>query len=99
MSLVRLAKTGGDGKSLFPRGCETIEDVPYEYVRAIEHAYTILSWHENYMSKEIPPPWMWPFPDELEIWFEEVRLSQDNPSDDTDEESSSVGNEYADRFK
>lgn len=32
----------------------------------------VVDWHENLMPDEVPPPWMWPFEDELEIWFERV---------------------------
>lgn len=39
---------------------------------AIEHAHRILDWHETLSKDELPPRWMWPFEDELKIWFEEV---------------------------
>jgi hypothetical protein len=41
-------------------------------LQAIEHASRICDWQENYAQDEMPPVWMWPFEDELEIWFEEV---------------------------
>ncbi len=55
------------------------------------------------MSAEIPPSWMWPFPEELELWFDEVRAAQKakygGDSSEDDDTHESVGNEYADRFK
>lgn len=55
------------------------------------------------MPEEMPPEWMWPFPDELTVWFEEVRAAQKlkygGDSSEDDEPGDSVGNEYADRFK
>lgn len=32
----------------------------------------VLSWYEHLSTDEIPPRWMWPFPSELEKWFEQV---------------------------
>lgn len=39
---------------------------------AIEHASHICDWQENLQEDEIPPEWMWPFSEELEVHFEEV---------------------------
>lgn len=44
---------------------------------AIEHAHRILDWQENLIKDEMPPRWMWPFEDELEIWFEEVERKRE----------------------
>lgn len=46
--------------------------MPHELVMAISHAHRILDWQENLSSDEVPPSWMWPFEDELEIWFDQV---------------------------
>jgi hypothetical protein len=51
--------------------------VPHELVMAIEHAHRILDWHDNMVSEEIPPQWMWPFEDELKIWFQQVEEKRD----------------------
>jgi hypothetical protein len=39
---------------------------------ALDHAHRVCDWQENLLSDEMPPRWMWPFEDELEIWFEAV---------------------------
>src|SRR5262249_757835 len=72
LAIVRGARRGGNGQYLWPGGCESIEDVPADLVRAVNHAYTILAWQENLISDEIPPEWMWSLDDELEEWFEQV---------------------------
>lgn len=44
----------------------------------------------------MPPPWMWPFDDALEQWFEEVdrrRKDRMGPSDDDDEPTDMMENE------
>lgn len=44
---------------------------------AIEHAHMVLDWYEHLQKEEVPPPWMWPFHSELEIWWEEVEAKRD----------------------
>lgn len=44
---------------------------------AVAHADTVLHWRENLMSEEMPPEWMWPFPDELNKWFEQVEFDRE----------------------
>lgn len=39
---------------------------------ALSQAHKILDWFENLSGDEIPPEWMWPFDDELEVHFQEV---------------------------
>jgi hypothetical protein len=46
-------------------------------MRAVNHAYLVLSWQENLPRDEIPPEWMWPLDDDLEAWFEEVQAKRD----------------------
>lgn len=46
--------------------------MPNDLARAITQAHRILDWQENLSSDEMPPEWMWPFDEELELWFEEV---------------------------
>lgn len=79
--MVRLAQSTGDGALLWPKGCEKIEDVPYDLALALSHASTILHWQKNLTSEEMPPQWMWPFGDELEEWFEAVEEKRKEPSD------------------
>lgn len=83
--MVKVAKDSGDGRFLWPKGCETIEEVPDELLRVIEHAQNVLSWHENLMSEDIPPKWMWHLPDQLDLHFkmvEDKRGKKDGGSDD-----------------
>lgn len=62
----------------------------------MEHAHRVLSWQENLMSEEVPPPWMWPFEDELELWFEEVdRKRKERFGGDSEPEGEMMENEYA----
>jgi hypothetical protein len=59
-------------------------------VSAIAHANRVIDWQENLTSEEMPPQWMWPFEDDLEIWFEDVeqkrkeRFGGGSSSGDTD---------------
>jgi hypothetical protein len=51
---------------------------------------------ENLLPKEVPPAWMWPFEDELEQWFENVRVKRRvkhglDPYDEDDEEEDFSG--------
>lgn len=41
---------------------------------ALSHADQVVSWqqNENITSEEMPPQWMWPFPEELDVWFQQV---------------------------
>jgi hypothetical protein len=70
--LCRIVRKGGNGSLLWPESCSSIEEVPYDLVRAIEHAFRILDWHENLPKEEIPPSWMWAVEHEIEEWFAEV---------------------------
>lgn len=93
---------GGNGAFLWPRGCQTIEDVPNDLIKAVQHAFRVMNWHENLPGDEIPPAWMWPFDELLDDWFEQVEADRkakwDNPGSQ-DEEADMMDNEYADRFK
>lgn len=100
MTVCRAARKGGNGSLLWPKGCETIEDVPADLVRAIQHAFKILDWHENLIEEEIPPEWMWNLDHELEPWFERVdedRKSKYGGGQDTNKET--MRNEYAAQFR
>jgi hypothetical protein len=75
--LVIASKAGGDGRALLPHGIESIEDLPWDIARAIDHAHRVISWQENLSKEEQPPKWMWPHEDELTEWFKEVQLVRD----------------------
>lgn len=40
---------------------------------AVSHATHVLRWFDDLEPDEVPPEWMWPFPKELELWFDEVK--------------------------
>ena len=71
-----MVKAGGSGQSLWPRGCETIEDLPGDLSIAIDQAFRIISWLENYTEEELPPSWMWPLDHEITPWFEQVAANR-----------------------
>ena len=39
---------------------------------AIEHALTILSWHENLSPEEVPPEYLWEDSEGLEQWWASI---------------------------
>lgn len=82
---------------MFPEGCTTLEEVPWDLSVAISHAFSILGWHENRMPDKIPPHWMWPHDEELEKFFKSV--DDRDESTDRDDEDGMFENEYAERFK
>lgn len=102
MSSVRSAQKNGNGRFLYPREVESIEEAPWDLSAAIAHATKIMSWMENLQRDEIPPEWMWPFDDELEIWFENVdreREARYSGGDKEDPDKPMMGNELSERFK
>lgn len=62
---------------LLPSGIESVDDIQWDLSMAIEHANTIVGWQRNLSKEEMPPRWMWPFPDELSDWFDEVELARE----------------------
>ncbi len=87
---------------LWPADCKSIEDIPEDLTRAIEHAFKVLGWFENLQKDETPPEWMWPFDDQLNEWFDQVERDRNDKyggGNDRDELSSQGGivleNEYA----
>lgn len=59
----------------------------------------VLTWQENLTNEEMPPQWMWPFDEELEVWFEEVDRQRKNRFGSSDDDDEPMGammqNEYA----
>lgn len=76
MRQVSIAKRGGNGSVLLPKGVSSVEDLPADLASALSHAYLILSWQENLPEDEIPPRWMWHLDWELERHFEEVEIAR-----------------------
>lgn len=67
----------GDGSLLWPEGCTSIQQVPHDLVAAYHHATYILKTSEALMEEEMPPDWMWAFPEELETHFERIKRERD----------------------
>lgn len=100
--MVRVANNGGDGSMVWPRGCTSIEDVPWDLLEAIKHAHIVLGWQEHLTKEEMPPEWMWPFSDEVGEWMDNVWYARRNHQDfesPHQEAASMDSNEFADRFK
>lgn len=47
--------------------------MPQDLFEAIAHANKVLDWFENLTTEDIPPEWMWPFSDEITIWFDDIK--------------------------
>ena len=56
---------------------ETLRTITSDLLTAIQHASMILSWYENLPEREMPPEWTWPFPDELEEHFVEIKFERE----------------------
>lgn len=76
--MLRAASALGDGSSLLPFNVNYVEDLPHDLAMAISHGLIILNWQENLSKDETPPEWMWPFSDELESWFEQVKRNRED---------------------
>lgn len=89
----------GNPQILFPVGCNTVEELPWDLSLAISHAFAILSWYENRPSDKIPPRYMWPHDEELEKFFKRVDDVDNQSSSDDDDDEGAIHNEYAERFR
>lgn len=90
--MVRIARDSNTSM-LIPNFTDLTE-APAELVQAIQHAYTILNWYENVPSDEMPPAWMWPFPDETGQWFDEVKEARRREREGGGESSNMDGNAW-----
>lgn len=72
--MVRVARNS-NAAVLLPE--EKVKDNTHEFMMAVQHAESVLGWYENLPNDEVPPVWMWPFPDELEEWFDEIKLARE----------------------
>lgn len=78
---------------------------------AIEHALTVLNWHENLPKDEVPPEHLWEDVEGLELWWKDVEAKREdgiptrrgrgssNDSDDDDPGPEMVENDYARSLK
>jgi hypothetical protein len=44
-----------------------------------------LDWYSNLQEEDIPPEWMWPFSDEVNEWFGDVKAKKASPGDDREQ--------------
>lgn len=96
MALERTLSEGGSQAVLFPKGCQTIEDLPADFSLALAHAHMVNTWYSNCSTEEMPPQWMWPFESEISQWFDEVKLARESGSGGEDADNQNmVVNEYA----
>lgn len=98
------AKASGNGSLLWPEGCESIADISWELSAVIQHAYRILNWQENLSEDEMPPVYIWPFEEELELHFERVDKARKDKyggssGDDDDGGTPMMSNELADKVR
>lgn len=91
LGMVRVARNSNTAVLLNGEG---VIDSSVDLVNAIQHAEQILGWYENMSSDEIPPTWMWPFADELNEWFEEVKLAREQKYSGGSDWDSMVSNEW-----
>lgn len=90
------------GHLAWPKGCTSIEDVPWDVLNVINHAHTVLQWQENLSSEEMPPEWMWAFNDDIKEWLEDVTRARKDGQDFVRDDRTQVPmteNEHASRFK
>lgn len=78
---------------------DDMHEAPNELLTAVQHADVILGWFEHLTTEEQPPGWMWPFPDELDAWFDEVKLAREQKwkgdSDDGWDSPGALQNEWS----
>ena len=70
--MCRTARKSGSGSLLYPPGCESMQQIPVDLQRAIQHGFWILDIREILAGEESPAEWMWQFPDEIEQHLERV---------------------------
>jgi hypothetical protein len=103
MAMARTAKLAGSGAVMLPKEMTSMEEIPWDLSYAIEHAIKVCSWQENLVGDEMPPMWMWPFDDELEIWFDRVDRERKEKygggESDTREKVPLMDNELSARFR
>lgn len=69
---------------------------------AIDHALSVLNWHENLPKDEVPPQHIWEDPEGLEQWWKRVdekRATRSNPGLEEVEDEEMVGNDLASQFR
>lgn len=91
----------GSGAHLMPEGITSIEHMTWDLAHALQFASRVCNWQENLQRDEMPPDWMLPHDEELELHFAEVdRLRKEKYGvDDSDESSEMMSNSLSERFR
>lgn len=76
--MARVSLDTGSGAMLWPSGTSSVDEIPSELLEAIQHATMLISLQRNMKREDIPPAWMWPFSDEMKIWFDELDAARKN---------------------
>ena len=62
---------------VWPDGVKSGELLPADFMDALDHALSILSWQENLFGDEMPPRWMWHLDWEIESHFELLKSKRE----------------------
>lgn len=76
IQLVSATQRAGDFRSMYPKGCERVTDIPWFLQVAIDQALMILNWRENLTTEEVPPEHIWEDADGLDEWWQRVQAKR-----------------------
>lgn len=89
---------------LYPKGCDSVFDIPWFLQVAIDQGLMILNWRENLTSEEVPPEHIWEDSEGLDEWWKQVdakrrdgmpmttaRRGSDDDDEDSDDRPESMG--------
>lgn len=98
IQLVNATQRAGDFRVLYPKGCDSVFDIPWFLQVAIDQALMILNWRENLTKEEMPPEHIWEDPEGLDDWWHRVEAKRSDGvptasrySDSDDDEDSGMG--------
>ena len=74
--MVRTARETGSLRFLLPSTIQSIDELSFDLMTAVQHANVVLGWRENMSPDEVPPEWMWPYTEPLTEWFEAVECER-----------------------
>lgn len=66
---------------LYPRGVKSVHEVPWPLQDGINHALSVISWHENHLPEEIPDENLWEDAEAVEIHFKAVAMRKEAQRD------------------
>lgn len=55
-----------------------MHDAPWQIVVAVNHALTVISWHENLPKDEQPPRHIWHSAELVDAWFRDVEEQRES---------------------